>query len=140
MQEIDMIAKAFNDSIFFHAFFMYFTPIPFLINLYTLFTQKNYARVNYKMWFVMPMVFFFVAVAFFSGIFVMAMQHFHIDMRIVAMIVVTIFIFIGEIVRIKRLKLAKTKETLMQEYLKFCKFLYGIDLALCVLIIVMGKL
>ncbi|PAF49509.1 hypothetical protein BKH41_02255 [Helicobacter sp. 12S02232-10] len=139
MQEIDMVAKAFNDSVFFHSFFMYFMPIPFLINLYTLFAKKNYTQINRKIWFVMPMIFFLVAVAFFSGIFVMAMQHFHINAKIILMIVTTLFIFVGEIIRIKKLKISKTNEKLMQGYLKFCKILYGADLILCILIILMGK-
>ncbi|PAF52274.1 hypothetical protein [Helicobacter sp. 13S00477-4] len=132
MQEIDMIAKAFNDAIFFHAFFMYFMPLPFIINLYTLFTQKDYIKINRKIWFVMPMIFFLITVAFFSGIFVMAMQHFVIDSRVFLMIVGVLFIFIGEIFRIKKLKIAKTKESLMIKYLKYCKILYIIDLLFCI--------
>lgn len=130
-----MIAKAFNDSVFFHSFFMYFMPIPFIINLYTLFNQRDYIRVNRKIWFVMPMIFFLVAVAFFTGIFLVAMEHFAFSARVIFMVVVTAIIFIGEIVRIRRLKIAKTKEELMIAYLKFCKILYGIDLILCLLLI-----
>lgn len=135
MEEINMIAKAFNDSVFFHSFFMYFMPIPFIINLYTLFNQRDYIRVNRKIWFVMPMIFFLVAVAFFTGIFLVAMEHFAFSARVIFMVVVTAIIFIGEIVRIRRLKVAKTKEELMIAYLKFCKILYGIDLILCLLLI-----
>lgn len=130
-----MIAKAFNDSVFFHSFFMYFMPIPFIINLYTLFNQRDYIRVNRKIWFVMPMIFFLVAVAFFTGIFLMAMGHFALNIRVIFMVVVTAIIFIGEIVRIRRLKVAKTKEELMIAYLKFCKILYGADLIFCLLLI-----
>lgn len=130
-----MIAKAFNDSVFFHSFFMYFMPIPFIINLYALFNQKDYIRVNRKIWFVMPMIFFLVAVASFTGIFLMAMEHFALNAKIIFMAVVTAIIFVGEIVRIRRLKVAKTKEELMIAYLKFCKILYGVDLLLCLLLI-----
>lgn len=137
MEEINMIAKAFNDSVFFHTFFMYFMPIPFIINLYALFNQRDYIKVNRKIWFVMPMIFFLIAVAFFTGIFVMAMTHFAISAKVILMIVVTAIIFIGEIVRIRKLKLAKTKEELMIAYLKFCKILYGVDL-ICSLAIIFG--
>lgn len=135
MEEINMIAKAFNDSVFFHSFFMYFMPIPFIINLYALFSQRDYIRVNRKIWFVMPMIFFLVAVAFFTGIFLMAMGHFALNARVIFMVAVTTVIFIGEIVRIRRLKVAKTKEELMIAYLKFCKILYGVDLIFCLLLI-----
>ncbi|PAF53696.1 hypothetical protein BKH42_04145 [Helicobacter sp. 13S00482-2] len=135
MEEVNMIAKAFNDSVFFHSFFMYFMPVPFIINLYTLFNQKEYIRVNRKIWFVMPIIFFLIAVAFFTGIFLLAMGHFIIDAKIIMMIVVTLFIFLGEIFRIRRLKIAKTKEEFMISYLKICKILYLIDLILCLLLI-----
>ena len=46
--EVDMVAKAFDDMVFFHAFFMAFFPIPFLINLFTLFTYKTYQKVIIK--------------------------------------------------------------------------------------------
>ncbi|MDO7253247.1 hypothetical protein [Helicobacter cappadocius] len=135
MEEINTIAKAFNDSVFFHSFFMYFMPVPFIINLYTLFNQRDYVRVNRKIWFVMPIIFFLIAVAFFTGIFLMAMGHFMFNAKVILMVIATVVIFVGEIVRIKRLKIAKTKEEFMIAYLKFCKVLYFIDLLLCLLLI-----
>lgn len=141
MDEINMVAKTFNDSIFFHAFFMYFIPIPFLFNLYVLFSQnKGYVKINLKIWFVMPIIFFLVAVAFFSGIFVMAMNNFFINFSVILMVLYTLFIFIGEIIRVKKFKLAKTKEELMKSYIKFCKTLYISNLVLYFIVLyVAGK-
>lgn len=134
MQEIDMINKAFSDSVFFHTFFMYCMPIPFLLNLYTLFTQKNYSKIITKLWFVMILIFFLIAVASFSGIFVWAMNGFTLSYRIWLMIIVTFFIFLGEIWRIKKLKLARTQENLMISYINFAKLLYGLDLLWCIVL------
>ncbi|PAF43060.1 hypothetical protein [Helicobacter sp. 11S03491-1] len=135
MQEFDMVTKAFNDSVFFHSFFMYFMPIPFLINLYTLFNQKDYVKINHKIWFVMPVIFFLISVGVFSGIFIMAMRGFLFYWNVVFMIVVTVVIFAGEILRIKKFKLAKTKEEFMIAYIRFCKVLYSIDFVLCLVVI-----
>lgn len=134
-----MVSKAFGDSVFFHAFFMYFIPLPFLFNLYTLFTQKNYGKIIAKLWFVMILIFFLVGVASFSGVFVWAMNGFMASWRIWSMVVVTFFIFIGEIWRIKKLKLARTQESLMISYIKFCKGLYGLDLIWCILLFAMMR-
>ena len=80
--EVDMVAKAFDDMVFFHAFFMAFFPIPFLINLFTLFTYKTYQKVIIKLWFVMPIIFLLVAIGSFTGIFIMASAQWYINWRI----------------------------------------------------------
>lgn len=131
--EVDMIAKAFNDMVFFHAFFMAFFPIPFLINLYTLFTYKTYQKVIIKLWFVMPIIFLLVAVGSFSGVFILASRQWYMTWQIGAMIALTLLIFLMEIKRIKRLKLARTNEELMRKYITFCKWVYGIELCLVLL-------
>lgn len=126
--EVDMVAKAFDDMVFFHAFFMAFFPIPFLINLFTLFTYKTYQKVIIKLWFVMPIIFLLVAIGSFTGIFIMASAQWYINWHIAFMIIFMAFIFGGEIMRLKRLKLAKTSENLMLRYIRFCKVLYSLDL------------
>lgn len=131
--EVDMIAKAFNDMVFFHAFFMAFFPIPFLINLHTLFTYKTYQKVIIKLWFVMPIIFLLVAVGSFSGVFILASRQWYMTWQIGAMIALTLLIFLMEIKRIKRLKLARTSEELMRKYITFCKWVYGIELCLVLL-------
>ncbi|SQB99487.1 TerC family integral membrane protein [Helicobacter fennelliae] len=127
-QDFDMTIKAFNDMVFFHSFFMAFFPIPFLINIYTLFTYKTYQKVIVKIWFVMPIIFLLVAVGSFSGLFILASMQWAMSWQVVAMIVYVVFVFAGEILRLKRLKLAKTSENLMHSYIRFCKILYICDL------------
>lgn len=126
--EVDMVAKAFNDMVFFHAFFMAFFPIPFLINLYTLFTYKTYQKVIVKLWFVMPIIFLLVAVGSFSGVFILASRQWYMTWQIGAMIALMVLIFVCEMVRLKRLKLARTDEGLMRKYINFCRWVYGVEL------------
>lgn len=131
--EVDMVAKAFNDMVFFHAFFMAFFPIPFLINLYTLFTYKTYQKVIIKLWFVMPIIFLLVAVGSFSGVFILASRQWYMTWQIGLMIALMVLIFAVEMVRLKRLKLARTDEGLMRKYIAFCRWVYSIELCLVLL-------
>ena len=126
--ETQMVIKAFNDMVFFHAFFMGFFPIPFLINLYTLFTYKTYQKIITKIWFVMPIIFLLVSIGSFTGVFILASVQWAISARVWAMCGFMVFVFAGEIVRLKKLKLAKTSEAKMLRYIKFCKILYALDL------------
>lgn len=126
--ETEMIAKAFNDMVFFHAFFMAFFPIPLIINLYTLFTFKTYQKVIIKLWFVMPIIFLLVAIGSFTGVFILASRQWYMTWQIALMIALMAGIFVAEIVRIKKLKLAKTSEERMARFVRFCKWIYGIEL------------
>lgn len=128
MENTQMVIKAFNDMIFFHAFFMAFFPIPFVINLYTLFTYKTYQKVIIKLWFVTPIIFLLVSIGSFTGVFILASFQWNVSLNALLMIIFMLFIFVGEMIRLKKLKLAKTNENLMLKYIKFCKILYLIDL------------
>lgn len=130
MTEIDAVTKAFEDMVFFHAFFMAFFPLPFLINLYTLFTYKTYKKVIIKLWFVMPIIFLLVAVGSFSGVFILAARQWYMTWQILLMIALTGLIFGMELVRIRRLKLARRSEAGMLRYIRFCRWLYGVELCL----------
>ncbi len=130
-----MVAKAFNDMVFFHSFFMAFLPIPFLINLYTLFTYKTYQKVVTKIWFVMPIIFLLVAIGSFSGLFILASMQWFISINVIMMIVYMAFVFGGEIARIQKLKLAKTSEECMLKYIRFCRILYMCDLVGAILFV-----
>lgn len=126
--ETQMVIKAFNDMVFFHAFFMGFFPIPFLINLYTLFTYKTYQKVITKIWFVMPIIFLLVSIGSFTGVFILASAKWAISARVWGMCGFMAFVFVGEMMRLKKLKIAKTSEEKMLSYIRFCKILYALDL------------
>lgn len=129
MQEIDMIKKAFSSFLFYHYFFSAFLALPFVINLITLFTYKNFVALNKKIWYVMPLLFFLIAVSTLSGLNLSAMGHNFTSPKVLAMFAYILFVFAGEIYRIRLLKVARrTSEEAMLEYVKKAKILYILDL------------
>lgn len=129
MQEIDMIKKAFSSFLFYHYFFSAFLALPFVINLITLFTYKNFVALNKKIWYVMPLLFFLIAVSTLSGLNLSAMGHNFTSPKVLAMFVYILFVFVGEIYRIRLLKVARrTSEEAMLDYVKKAKILYFLDL------------
>ncbi|WP_240328963.1 hypothetical protein [Helicobacter suis] len=132
-----MVAEAWQDARSFHAFLMALGPIVFGINLVFLGLVKNYATLNKCLYFMMPMVFAWVAMAFFSGIFLLAMQSFALSGKVALMGLVVGIVMLGEIMRVYKLKLARTKESLMLAYIKWSKGLYGLDLLLCLLVYIL---
>lgn len=129
MQEIDMIKKAFSSFLFYHYFFSAFLALPFVINLITLFTYKNFVALNKKIWYVMPLLFFLIAVSTLSGLNLSAMRHNFTSPKVLAMFVYILFVFVGEIYRIRLLKVARrTSEEAMLDYVKKAKILYFLDL------------
>lgn len=129
------VAKAFGDALFFHAFFAIFTILPIVINLYTLFVVKDPAKIVKKMWFVMPLLFFIVVVDLFTGGFLFMMMIpnglANISFSLMLMVVLALFMLIGEIIRIRQLKTARrTSLDAFLAYVKFCKVLYLLEFAL----------
>lgn len=124
-----MIKKAFSSFLFYHYFFSAFLALPFVINLITLFTYKNFVALNKKIWYVMPLLFFLIAVSTLSGLNLSAMGHNFTSPKVLAMFVYILFVFVGEIYRIRLLKVARrTSEEAMLDYVKKAKILYFLDL------------
>lgn len=129
MQEFDAIKEAFSSFLFYHYFFSTFLALPFIINLITLFTYKNFASLNKKIWYVMPLLFFLIAISTLSGLNLSAMGHNFTSPKVLAMFVYILFVFVGEIYRIRLLKVARrTSEKAMLDYVKKAKILYFLDL------------
>lgn len=129
MEEFNAVQKAFSNLNFYHAFFCAFFAIPFLINLYSLFTYQNFASLNKKIWYAMPLIFFLLCIAFLSGINVSITQNQFFSLPVLAMWVYWVFVLGGEILRMKILKVARrTSKEAMLRYVKFCKFLYIFNL------------
>lgn len=135
IDEISAIQNAFANLVFYHAFFSAFFAFPFVLNLYTLFSYKNFASLNKKIWFAMPLIFFLLAVSLLSGINVVVTQNIYTSPAVLIMWGYWLFVFIGEIIRIRTLSVARrTNEQAMLKYIKICKILYGLDLLGFVLI------
>lgn len=139
MEEFNAIQKAFSDLVFYHAFFSAFFAFPFVLNLYTLYTYKNFASLNKRIWYAMPLIFFLLGVSLLSGINVFITQK-HLSLPVLIMCGYWLFVFVGEIFRIRILKVARrTNEQAMLQYVRFCKFLYLLDLIGFILIFFWSK-
>ncbi|WP_027327803.1 hypothetical protein [Helicobacter pametensis] len=129
MEELNAMQQAFSDLVFYHAFFSAFFAFPFALNLFTLFAYKNFASLNKKIWYTMPLIFFLLSIAFLSGINVSITQNLYTSPFVIGMWAYWLFVLCGEIIRIKILKVARrTNEQAMLKYVRFCKILYSLNL------------
>lgn len=97
-------------SLLVHAFFAALLALAFMINLYTLFKEKNFIQLNRKIYLVMPAIYILLSIALLSGIFIWAMQQFEFSFSAVAMLLGLLLMLIAEIKRHKSVKFAITKK------------------------------
>lgn len=110
-----------------HYFFICVLPVIFAANLYFLFTHKNYAILNKRIWFCMPLIFLFSGIGFFTGISAWAMMQFAFSKRILIMIVIFLLVLIFEIKRKNKLKISRISQKGMKKYINFCIAMYAIE-------------
>ncbi len=138
MQEFDslILHDTFMDLVLYHKIFAGFFALPFVLNLLVLiFGYKNLVAMNKKIWFIAPIIFFLLSVSVLSGINIWIFGNLELSLKIIAMITFCIFVLIGEIYRIKILKVARrTNLEAMKGYVKFCKILYIMDLLFFILL------
>ncbi len=138
MQEFDslILHDTFMDLVLYHKIFAGFFALPFVLNLLVLFFgSKNLVAMNKKIWFIAPIIFFLLSVSVLSGITIWIFGNLELSLKIIAMITFCIFVLIGEIYRIKILKVARrTNLEAMKGYVKFCKILYIMDLLFFILL------
>lgn len=138
MQEFDslILHDTFMDLVLYHKIFAGFFALPFVLNLLVLFFgSKNLVAMNKKIWFIAPIIFFLLSVSVLSGINIWIFGNLELSLKIIAMITFCIFVLIGEIYRIKILKVARrTNLEAMKGYVKFCKILYIMDILFFILL------
>lgn len=134
MQEFDasILSDTFAQLVFYHKLFAGFFALPFVLNLIVLFTSsKNLVAMNKRIWFITPIIFFLLSVSILSGINVWIFGDLALNVGIIAMITFCVFVIVGEIFRLRILKVARrTNVEAMMSYVKFCKILYSVDLVL----------
>lgn len=114
----------------YHQFFGLFYPLLFAINLLNLFFTKNYSRMNFRIWLASSATFFLLSISFFSGLVLVFFMREFFSFRIFCMLVFMFIVLILEIYRARRLKFARTKESLFIAYIRFSRVLYLILLIL----------
>ncbi|WQT57443.1 hypothetical protein E5D96_05205 [Helicobacter pylori] len=123
-------------SLLVHAFFATLLAFAFIINLYTLFREKNLIQLNRKIYLVMPAIYILLSIALLSGVFVWAMEQFAFSFKAVAMLFGSLLMLIAEIKRHKSVKFAITKKERMEAYIKKAKILYFLETILIVALMV----
>ncbi len=121
-------------SLLVHAFFTALLALAFIINLYTLFKEKNFIQLNRKIYLVMPAIYILLSIALLSGIFIWAMQQFEFSFGAVVMLLGLLLMLIAEIKRHKSVKFAITKKERMEAYIKKAKILYSLETILIVVL------
>lgn len=138
MQEFDasVLSDTFAQLVFYHKLFAGFFALPFVLNLIVLFTSsKNLVAMNKRIWFITPIIFFLLSVSILSGINVWLFGDIGLNVGIIAMITFCMFVIVGEVFRLRILKVARrTNVEAMMSYVKFCKILYSVDLVLFALL------
>ena len=133
MQEFDssILQDTYISLMLYHKIFAAFFALPFVLNLLVLFFgSKNLVRMNKKVWFITPIIFFLLSVSVLSGINIWIFGNLSLNLEIIAMMTFCVFVLVGEIYRIRILKVARrTNLEAMQSYVRFCKMLYMLDLA-----------
>lgn len=132
MQEFDsrVLQDTYASLILYHKVFAALFALPFVLNLFVLFFgSRNLVAMNKKIWFIAPIIFFLLSVSVLSGVNIWVFGSLSLTLGIIAMMTFCIFVLVGEIFRIRILKVAKrTNLEAMQGYVKFCKILYILDL------------
>lgn len=130
------LQEAFMSLLLYHKVFAAFFALPFVLNLLVLyFGANNLVAMNKKIWFIAPITFFLLSVSVLSGINIWAFGGVELSLGIIVMISFCVFVLLGEIYRIKILKVARrTSMEAMLGYIKFCKVLYFADLIFFALI------
>ncbi|WP_104714154.1 hypothetical protein [Helicobacter cetorum] len=123
-------------SLLIHIIFASLLVIAFIINLYTLYREKNFIKLNRKIYLVMPAIYILLSIAFLSGIFIWAMQQFEFSWKASLMLVVFLMVLVAEIKRHKSVKFAITREVRMQNYVMKTKILYFIEVLAIVMLMV----
>ncbi len=136
LQALDTNSSVIAQSLFIHAFFATLLAFAFIINLYTLFREKNLIQLNRKIYLVMPAIYILLSIALLSGIFIWAMQQFAFSFKAVAMLFGSLLMLIAEIKRHKSVKFAITKKERMEAYIKKAKILYFLETILIVVLMV----
>ncbi|MFT2605725.1 hypothetical protein [Helicobacter pylori] len=134
LQALDTNSSVIVQSLLIHAFFAALLAFAFIINLYTLFREKNLIQLNRKIYLVMPAIYILLSISLLSGVFVWAMQQFAFSFKVVAMLFGSLLMLIAEIKRHKSVKFAITKKERMEAYIKKAKILYFLETILIVVL------
>ena len=115
-----------KQGVFFHKSINFLLIFIIFINLAFLLINKNFILVLKIMWFFTPLIFGILAILVLSGFSILAMSGFTFSFYIFLMICVSFIIIFLEILRIKKLRIARVHPSKTTNYLRFSKILYSL--------------
>lgn len=111
---------ALNQAIFFHAFINYLLLLIASINGIVLFSIKDFVKINKTSFILTPLFLGLLFIDFLSGVSVWAMMKFAFSPKICLMILAN-FMFVFEIFRVKKLRLARQNPSIRHTYIKIAR-------------------
>lgn len=111
---------ALNQAIFFHAFINYLLLLIASINGIVLFSIKDFVKINKTSFILTPLFLGLLFINFLSGVSVWAMMKFAFSPKICLMILAN-FMFVFEIFRVKKLRLARQNPSIRHTYIKIAR-------------------
>ena len=128
MQEFALL-----QAISFHAIIGYLLFIIAFVNEITLFFIKDFVKINKLSFALTPLFLGLLFIAFLSGVSVWAMKGFEFSIKILLMIIANCM-FVFEILRVKKLRIARANLTFRKSYIRFAKITNAIYLAIMLLV------
>ena len=120
------LAEAYSQAVLLHEILSAAILLPYGLYLAALFNYKSFLQLSRWVFLIFPLAFLFLSSSLVTGVFILALRGFSLDLRVASMIVVLGLFLAGEIYRAKRAKKARTSKEGMVSYARFCKLLYGI--------------
>lgn len=111
---------ALNQAIFFHIFINYLLLFIAVINAILLFVFKDFVKINKISFIFTPLFLGLLFIDFLSGVSVFAMMKFAFSIKICLMILAN-FLFILEIIRVKKLRLARQIPQFRHKYIIYAR-------------------
>jgi hypothetical protein len=140
------MVEMFGVTIKVHLFFILMLLVLIVRNLIILYTESNFIILAKKIRFPTAMLHTLMAVTFFTGILLMSLPYtYNLSVKFnplsIVMIIFTIFIMLAEIKRYKKLRVIESGEIKkQQEFIKFAKTIYILDVILIFSIFFIHKL
>lgn len=123
-----------NDGIFFHKIISIILLSLIIFNLlFLVFASKKFILINKIMWYTTPIIFGLLAILLTSGLSLLSMMKFNINIFIAYMLFVNIVIIVLEIKRIKKIRKVRANVNLRDNYIKYAMLLYHVYFLLILL-------
>lgn len=129
-----------HQSLLTHLYAIYIFLAIMLVNIYSVYTQKNFIKLAKRLRFMTPLFHLSNAIIIYTGAIIAAYHH-QFSFTIFLMIAASIFIMVLEIKRYKKQRVIKSDDPQRQEeFYVFAKKIYTIELAVLAVTYVVSKL